>query len=100
MGLSNSGSEFQMRMATEILQEMLYHGSEVYLDDLCVHGNTVEEFLTNLRKCFTKFRARRAKLHPGKSEIGKESVQMCGHIIDALGIHFSPDKLDSIKKLS
>ena len=97
MGISNSGSEFQMRMAMEILAGVIYHGCEVYLDDICVFGATVDEFITNLRKVFERFRAKRSKLHPFKSDLGKSSVVMCGHTIDETGIHFARDKIDSVE---
>jgi hypothetical protein len=96
MGLTNAGSEFQKRMTTEILDGVIYHGVEIYIDDLLVFANSDAEFLAILRKVFERFRAKGAKLHPEKSFLGMSETEFCGHTIDSTGIHFSQDKIDSI----
>ena len=85
-------------MATEILDGVLYYGVEIYVDDMYVFGHTEEEFLTNLRKVFERFRLKGAKLHPLKSDLGFSEMEMCGHSIDKSGIHFIKSKLDSVKE--
>jgi len=64
---------------------------------MCVFGHTEEEFLTNLRKVFERFRLKGAKLHPLKSDLGLSETEMCGHSIDGSGIHFVKSKLDSVE---
>ena len=63
---------------------------------MIVHGHTEDEFIANLRKVFIRFRKYNIKLQPTKMNIGLANIQYVGHTIDKDGIHFAPDKLDSV----
>ena len=63
---------------------------------MIVHGNTEDEFIGNLRKVFLRFRKHNVKLQPSKMNIGLTKIQYVGHTIDSSGLHFTPDKLDSV----
>ncbi len=49
MGLKGAGSYFSFQMAEITGPDLLYHGIEVYLDDIIIHGATRREYLDNLR---------------------------------------------------
>jgi len=97
MGLSGAGSNFQERMATEVLASLIYVTCEVYLDDILVYGTTEHELLTRVREILERFRAFHVFFNPKKVEIGLERLEFVGHLIDKYGIHMTDSKLDSIR---
>ena len=97
MGLSGSGSNFQERMAMEVLPSLLYVICEVYLDDILLYACTEDELLSNLRRTLDRFQRYHILLNPDKVEIGLSQLEFVGHLIDKEGIHMTPSKLDSIR---
>ena len=49
MGLRNAAAHFQQCMATEVLNGLVGTSCELYLDDVLVHAQTEDEFLTRLK---------------------------------------------------
>ena len=96
MGLTGAGSYFQHSLSTQVLQGLLHHGVELYLDDCMVHANSVEEFLSRLEEVFTRFRDSGITLNPSKCKLGISQVEYVGHTIDKDGLHFTRSKLDSV----
>jgi hypothetical protein len=75
---------------------VLGHGVELYLDDCIVYGATEEEFKSNLRAVFERFRNHSITLNPKKCKFGFSSIEYVGHIIDQDGIKFSREKIDKV----
>jgi hypothetical protein len=96
MGLKGAPSYFQQKMAEVVLRGLLYHICELYLDDIIVHGNTEDEYLTNLRQVFERLRARGITLNPEKCRFGLSEVEYVGHIINENGLTFSPAKREQV----
>ena len=96
MGLTGAGSYFQHSLATQVLQGLLHHGVELYLDDCIVHANTLEEFLERLETVFTRFSNSGVTLNPSKCKLGLTQVEYVGHTMDEHGLHFTRSKLDSV----
>ena len=94
--MTGGGSYFQHSLATHTLQNLLQRGVELYLDDLIVHANTLEEFLELLREVFTRLRNSNITLNPSKCKLGLTQVEYVGHTIDEHGLHFTRSKLDSV----
>ena len=74
----------------------MYICTEAYIDDVIVHGKNEDDFISNLRKVFQRFRKYNVKLQPSKMKIGLTSVEYVGHKIDKEGLHFTREKLDSV----
>ena len=96
MGLTWAGSYFQHSLSTQVLQGLLHHGVELYLDDCMVHANTLEEYISRLRDVFLRFRNSSITLNPSKCKLGLTQVEYVGHTIDEDGLHFTRSKLDSV----
>ena len=53
MGLKNAAAYFQKAMVTEVLNDIVHHGCEIYLDDCIIHGSSEDEFVRNLERVIT-----------------------------------------------
>ena len=98
-GLKGSPAFFQRLMSTVVLNELMYVICEVYLDDVLVFGQTEDEYISNLRQVFDKFRLYNLKVNPEKTSLGLEEVQYVGHIINHEGMSFSKEKRDEVFKV-
>ena len=96
MGLTGAGSYFQHALSTQVLQGVLHHGVELYLDDCMVHASSLEEFLERLEDVFTRFSNNGITLNPSKCKLGLSQVEYVGHTIDEHGLHFTRSKLDKV----
>ncbi|BHF65275.1 hypothetical protein SprV_0200828500 [Sparganum proliferum] len=64
-GLANAPATFQRLMAS-VLRDLCPTAWLVYLDDIIVHGSTVESHLDNLQTVFNRLQAVGLKLNPAK----------------------------------
>ena len=96
MGLTGAGSYFQHALSTQVLQGIMHHGVELYLDDCMVHASSLEEFLERLEEVFTRFGNSGITLNPSKCKLGLSQVEYVGHTIDENGLHFTRSKLDKV----
>ena len=96
MGLTGAPSYFQRVMMTTVLGDILTKAVEVYLDDFIVFGGTEEEFFLNLEMTLERCLRSNITLSPRKCRFGVERIEYVGHTIDAEGISFSREKLDSV----
>ena len=96
MGLTGAGSYFQHSLVTQVLQDLMRNGVELYLDDCMVHADSIESFIDRLRLVFHRFRNAGITLNPAKCKIGLSQVEYVGHTIDKDGLHFTRGKLDSV----
>jgi hypothetical protein len=96
MGLKSAGAYFQRVMSTEVLGGLLGTVCELYLDDMIICGSDEEEFLNNLDTVLARLQEFGIAVNPDKCKLGLSSVTYVGHTIDATGIHFERDRLDSV----
>jgi hypothetical protein len=96
IGDCNAPATFQ-RLMTTIFQPYIGRSMHVYLDDLFIFSNTIEEHERHLHEVFETLRENRLYLKWKKCELYVESVDCLGHVIDERGIHVVKDKVDSIR---
>ena len=96
MGMTNSACTFQ-RLMDLVFQDLNLQELIVYLDDILIHGKTLEELEERIYKVFDKLRLYGLKLDPTKCEFGKTKVKHLGYIVSADGISPDPDKVSAIK---
>jgi hypothetical protein len=96
MGLTDAGSYFQHQLSTKVLNGLINHTCELYLDDCMVFAGNNDEYLERLRQVFLRFRMHKVTLNPSKCHLGLTQVEYVGHTIDKNGLHFTRDKLDSV----
>ena len=98
-GLCNAPATFQ-RLMQKVLSGL---GSgdpfcEVFIDDIIVFSDTIEEHLEHLRMLFARLRRIGLKLHPGKCTFARREVLYLGHVISAEGIGPNPEKVEAVKR--
>ena len=89
-GLCNVPSTFQ-----RLMQRTL--SGSVYIDDILVFSETVEDHMEHLRQVLCHLRDVGLKLHPQKCLLGRSEAPYLGHIISSNGIFPNPDKIEAVK---
>ena len=97
MGIKNAPATFQ-RLMDIVLKGM--HGTEVfvYLVDIVIHPNTLQEHDTKARKLFNRLRKAHLKLQPDKCEFLRTEVAYLGNIIGRDGVKPNPARIAAIRK--
>lgn len=94
-GLSNAPATFQRLMQT-IFQEDLAEKMLVFLDDIIIHSETLEQHMERLDLVFSKLEAHGLKVQPSKCHLLQERVKYLGHVISAQGVDTDPDKVAAV----
>ena len=95
-GDCNAPATFQ-RLMTQIFRKFLAKFVYVYLDDIFIFSNTIEEHEDHLRKVFNALRAQSLYLSTPKVDIYSKRMDCLGHRIDDQGLHADTDKMKSIR---
>ena len=69
----------------------------IYLDDVLVFGQTLEEHNSNLLEVFDRLRGAGLRLKPKKCTFAQPSVEYLGHVVSAEGIRTDPRKLQAVR---
>ena len=95
-GLKNSGIAFQKNMQ-QILSEFCFDKVLVYIDDILIMSETLEEHLQLVGKVLNTLKNNGIKIKLSKCEFFKAEVSFLGHIIWRIGIRKSPEFIQKIK---
>ena len=95
MGLTNSPATYQ-RLVEECLGDLNYKVCLIYLDDLIIFSDTVEEHLKRLDQVFSRIAKAGMKFSPKKCHIMKDKIKYVGHVISSAGIETDPDKINKV----
>ncbi|KAJ3576874.1 hypothetical protein NP233_g105 [Leucocoprinus birnbaumii] len=95
MGLRNSPST-QQRRVTAALQHLIGKICYVYLDDIIIWSNSLEEHFRNVRKVLDALRAANLLCSIKKSTLFCDEVIFLGHRISRRGIEADPSKVSRI----
>ena len=95
-GLKNAPATFQrlMDLVTTGLQETELF---VYLDDIVLYANSLEEHKEEFNKLMERLNAENLQLQSDKCEFLRPEVAYLGHIIDK-GVRPDPKKIEAVKK--
>jgi hypothetical protein len=97
MGLKGAPSYFQQQMAHKVIgSNLLYHGVELYIDDVLIHAATEEEYLERIEKLFERLLSHNITVNPKKCFLGLSKIEYVGHVIDKDGVSFSPEKINKV----
>ena len=69
----------------------------VYLDDVILFGNMVEESVSRLEAVLVRLRSAGLKLKPSKCNLFRKQVCYLGHIVSSDGIHTDPAKIEVVR---
>lgn len=96
MGLKCSGEVFQREMVTHFGS---MEGVEIVIDDILVHGKTLEEHTDRLKKVLEKARTIGLKLNSAKCELVKPEVDYVGHRLTGEGLKPSAGRVKAILEM-
>jgi hypothetical protein len=88
-GLSNSPASFQ-RLMDMVLRNLTGAECWVFLDDLIIFADTIEEHAQRLEHVLQRFEKANLKLQPAKCTFAQPQVQYLGYIVSRDGITASP----------
>lgn len=95
-GLKNAPAIFQ-RVMDDVLHEYIGKICYVYIDDIIIFGETLEEQLKNLKIILETLRKANFKIQSDKSEWLKTEVEFLGFIVSKNGLKPNPKKIESIQ---
>ena len=71
----------------------------VYMDDLLIFSDSVEQHLQHLEKIFDKFQTSKLKVKLSKSEFFKQELEFLGHKISIHGISPTDEKISAVQRI-
>ena len=95
MGLMNGGATFQAMME-EILAPHLWTTVVVYLDDVFIYSESVDEHIQHVDEVMTLLEEAGLRTRPDKTELCKESIKVLGHLLTKEGLRPLPNKVKNL----
>ena len=95
-GLSNAPATYQ-RLMEECLADFNMKICAIYLDDLIIFSDTLEEHLKRLDMVLKRLKECNLKLNPKKRKLLQTKVRYVGHIVLENSVEPDPEKLDKVK---
>ena len=97
MGLINSASSFAIALS-QALSHLNWKCVMVYVDDLIVFSQTLEEHMTDLNNVFQALIKARLTLNPNKCVFLAKEINYLGHVVSKNGVSVDPKKVSAIKE--
>lgn len=97
IGDCNAPATFQ-RLMTAIFRDYIGKFVHVYLDDIFVYSDSIEQHEIHLGLVFDKLRQAQLWLEASKCQLYATKMDCLGHVIDDQGIHADPDKMTRIRE--
>ena len=95
MGLKNAPSIHQ-RQVTATLRQHLRKICHIYLDDIVIWSETVEEHIRNVKTILQALKDAHLYCNPKKSKLFCDEIYFLGHKISQQGIEADTSKMDKI----
>jgi Reverse transcriptase (RNA-dependent DNA polymerase) len=97
MGDCNAPSTFQQFM-THIFKDYIGRFCHVYLDDIFVYSNTIEDHEKHIQLIVDKLLSHELSLNKDKCDLYSEQLDCLGHVINNQGVHADTDKMTKIRE--
>lgn len=98
-GLINAPATFQCLMNTLFDRNQFQQFLEIFIDDLCIHAATWDEFVKSVDVVLAKLIEGKLKLAPEKCLFGHRQVEYLGHLVSKEGTSPDPKKVEATVKL-
>uniref|UniRef100_A0A3B3HM86 Gypsy retrotransposon integrase-like protein 1 n=1 Tax=Oryzias latipes TaxID=8090 RepID=A0A3B3HM86_ORYLA len=95
-GVTNAPSTFQ-RLMERCMGDLHLKEVLVFLDDLIIFSNTLEEHEDRLIRVLHRLKNYGLKLAPEKCKLFQTSVRYLGHIVSEQGVETDPEKISALK---
>jgi hypothetical protein len=96
IGDCNAPATFQ-RIMTMVFQEFIGRFVHVYLDDIFIYSNSIDDHEKHLKLVFDTLRTNHFYLKKEKCDLYSKSMDCLGHLIDDRGLHADADKMQRIR---
>jgi transposase InsO family protein len=96
MGISSAPEIFQ-RVMKDIFEN--FEGVEITMDDILIHGKTMQQHNQRLEAVLRRARECQLKLNAKKTVIAQTEVQYTGHMLTGEGLKPTPDRVKAIVDL-
>ena len=96
-GLTNAPATFQ-RLMNDIFRAHLDKFVLVYLDDILIFSNSMEEHLQHLRTVLRLLRHNKLYAQPAKCQFMQDEVAYLGHIVGRGGLRVDPKKVAAVQE--
>ena len=83
---------------TMIFQDFLRRFVQVYLDDIFIYSQSVQEHIEHIMKVLQRLRELQFYLSKSKLDLFSHKTDCLGHVIDDNGIHAELDKMWQIRE--
>jgi hypothetical protein len=97
-GLKSAGATYQRAM-NYIFHDLISWLVEVYIDDVVIKSNEIENHIADLRKIFERTRKYSLKMNPTKCAFGVSASQFLGFFVHERGIEVTQRSINAIKKI-
>jgi hypothetical protein len=97
-GLKNASATYKRAM-NFIFHDLLGIILEIYIDDVVVKSDSMDNYLADLRLTLQKIRRYGLKMNPLKCVFGVSAGKFLGFIIHEYDIEIDPTKIESINKV-
>jgi hypothetical protein len=94
--LANSPASFQ-RLIDLVLRDLVGIECYVFIDDVIIFGNTIEEHESRMSHIPERFERANLQLQPAKCKVAQPQVVYLGYIVSRDGIRAFPDKTKAVK---
>ncbi|WVZ83016.1 hypothetical protein U9M48_030205 [Paspalum notatum var. saurae] len=94
-GLTNAPATFQGTMNL-IFAPLLRKGILVFMDDILIYSNTLDEHMRLLKEVFEILRVNQFYLKGSKCSFLRQEVEYLGHIISGQGVSTEPSKITAV----
>ena len=95
-GLANSPATFQ-NMMNEVLREFLDQGVLVYIDDVLIYSENLEQHIELVKKVLKKLAEYNLAVAAHKSTFHVPEVEFLGYILNETGVTMSERKVEAVK---
>jgi hypothetical protein len=95
-GLANSPASFQRLMAL-VLRDLVGNECWVFINDVIIFGNTIEEHASRLSHVLERFERANLQLQQAKCKFAQPQVEYLGYIVSRDGIRASAEKTKAVK---
>jgi hypothetical protein len=94
-GLCNAPATFQ-RLMDIALSGLNFETCLVYLDDVIIFGNDLDQHLERLKQVLQRLREAHLKLKPTKCQLLRRTVSFLGHVMTPDGVAVDPSKVEDV----
>ena len=96
MGIK-SAPEIYQRAMSDTFSDL--EGVEVIMDDILLHGPTLEVHNERLKKVLERCRERNLKLNRAKTKLCRDEVSYIGHCLTKDGVKIAEDKVKAVEEM-